>query len=68
MVQRRAVHALRVFRACVIEEKLSISKVEYLCHMLMSSSQSAVNDSLNELKTHVWYSACHRNDVQGLKR
>lgn len=68
MVERRALHALRVFRACMLEERWSITKIEYLCHILMSSSPSAMNDTMNELVTHIWHSAFHRNDFQGLKR
>lgn len=68
MVERRAAHALRVFRACMTEERWAMAKVEYLTHMLMSSSTSAIDDTLNEITSHIWYSALHQSDLEGLKR
>lgn len=68
MIERRAFHALRVFRACMLEDRWSGARLEYLSHILMSSSPSAVDDALNEIRTLIWHSQFCFYDVKGLKR
>lgn len=68
MISQRARHGLRVMRTCLKGERWGVEKCEYLSHMLLSSNQSAVEDTLQDLVTELWYAAFHRDDTHGLKR
>lgn len=68
MVERLAVRALRIFRACMDESLWSCDHLEDLSRVLMSSSPSPVHEALDEICTLVSYSHFCCNDMMGLKR